>query len=628
MNIEQSRLDTFQSWPANAEVEPQRIAKAGFFYTGSGLEVECFSCGKRIAEWNYGDQVMARHRLLNSNCPFVIDPISSGNIPVVNRSPSLFSQISDPNSSNLSFSSLLNRDLSPNINSPNSRESFSDLNAEESLFQGSILSSTSILSVTSTVSNSVENSRLNDDISVYRSEAARLESFATWPKSHIVAPTLLAETGFFYLQDGDRVQCAFCLGKVHGWEWGDNPETEHRRHFPSCPSHNRSIEIRPSNDVPPPSSSTEILLGDVPTIADSQRETSVRHADERIIPSLNELGIHTHRGPINPKYSTIESRLRTFETWPNNIHQTPQQLAQAGFYYTGTNDQVRCFHCDGGLRQWDEHDDPWKEHARWFSTCTFVLLVKGEEFVQQANVEQPPFLSYNALQNGTNVPSETDHIEFRTYDVTEEELDRLMSTPEVRVALDVGFDQYKIKQVLRRKIEQSGTPFTCSDTLIEAVLDLSSDTNSIESPVEENASLPSEATREGSQVNPETSTSTSKPSQLIPLSSSKSLPSIAVCHVESSLQEFDQNAQSMPLLFHEKKGKKSLEVGKIPSSTLEEENRRLKEARLCKICMDEEVGVVFVPCGHLVTCVNCAANVQDCPMCRKPIKATVRTFLS
>lgn len=62
--------------------------------------------------------------------------------------------------------------------------------------------------------------------------------------------------------------------------------------------------------------------------------------------------------------------------------------------------------------------------------------------------------------------------------------------------------------------------------------------------------------------------------------------------------------------------------------SLEEENRLLKEARLCKICMDNEVGIVFLPCGHLATCVNCAPNLQDCPVCRSSIKATVRTFLS
>lgn len=57
MNVEENRLCTFQNWPANAVVDPQRIAKAGFYCTGHGLEVQCFCCGGRIEDWNYGDQV-------------------------------------------------------------------------------------------------------------------------------------------------------------------------------------------------------------------------------------------------------------------------------------------------------------------------------------------------------------------------------------------------------------------------------------------------------------------------------------------------------------------------------------------------------------------------------------------
>jgi len=61
---------------------------------------------------------------------------------------------------------------------------------------------------------------------------------------------------------------------------------------------------------------------------------------------------------------------------------------------------------------------------------------------------------------------------------------------------------------------------------------------------------------------------------------------------------------------------------------LEEEIRKLREARQCKICMDNEVGVVFLPCGHLVSCVRCATAISNCALCRQPIKAVVRTYLS
>ena len=63
-----------------------------------------------------------------------------------------------------------------------------------------------------------------------------------------------------------------------------------------------------------------------------------------------------------------------------------------GMSVSGTNDQVRCFYCGGGLRHWEPGDDPWIEHARWFPQCGYVRLVKGDEFVQLSIVQHPPFL--------------------------------------------------------------------------------------------------------------------------------------------------------------------------------------------------------------------------------------------
>jgi hypothetical protein len=83
MNYEKRRLETFTNWPSNAVIDPGRIAKAGFYSTGNELEVKCFSCGKIISEWDYGDQVMAKHRLINPDCSFVKDPLECGNVPLL-----------------------------------------------------------------------------------------------------------------------------------------------------------------------------------------------------------------------------------------------------------------------------------------------------------------------------------------------------------------------------------------------------------------------------------------------------------------------------------------------------------------------------------------------------------------
>lgn len=43
----------------------------------------------------------------------------------------------------------------------------------------------------------------------------------------------------------------------------------------------------------------------------------------------------------------------------------PEDLSEAGFFYEGPGDKVRCFWCDGALELWDEGDNPWAEHVKY-----------------------------------------------------------------------------------------------------------------------------------------------------------------------------------------------------------------------------------------------------------------------
>ncbi|KAK7107926.1 death-associated inhibitor of apoptosis 1-like [Littorina saxatilis] len=60
---------------------------------------------------------------------------------------------------------------------------------------------------------------------------------------------------------------------------------------------------------------------------------------------------------------------------------------------------------------------------------------------------------------------------------------------------------------------------------------------------------------------------------------------------------------------------------------LEAENEDLKTQMSCKICMDEDSSVVFLPCGHLVACTGCAIALKICPLCRTDIKGSVRAHM-
>jgi len=46
----------------------------------------------------------------------------------------------------------------------------------------------------------------------------------------------------------------------------------------------------------------------------------------------------------------------------------------------GPDDNVRCFQCGGGFRNWKQDDDPWVEHQRWFPRCPFVAATRNRAF--------------------------------------------------------------------------------------------------------------------------------------------------------------------------------------------------------------------------------------------------------
>ena len=68
---------------------------------------------------------------------------------------------------------------------------------------------------------------------------------------------------------------------------------------------------------------------------------------------------------------------------------------------TGVSDEVKCFHCDGGLRGWEPNDNAWVEHAKWFPHCKHVILLKGKDFVEEI-VKKNVSIFWNSLFVFTN----------------------------------------------------------------------------------------------------------------------------------------------------------------------------------------------------------------------------------
>jgi len=51
------------------------------------------------------------------------------------------------------------------------------------------------------------------------------------------------------------------------------------------------------------------------------------------------------------------------------------------------------------------------------------------------------------------------------------------------------------------------------------------------------------------------------------------------------------------------------------------------EAFLCTVCMEKERAILFLPCGHLCTCVACADSIAACPVCRTAINQRHRAYM-
>ncbi|XP_053395452.1 baculoviral IAP repeat-containing protein 7-like [Mercenaria mercenaria] len=118
----------------------------------------------------------------------------------------------------------------------------------------------------------------------------------------------------------------------------------------------------------------------VDTSVNTSRKKSPRNSHN--ISKCDTLGILIDK-PKYRKYSTLLSRIASFENWPQNKTQEIKQLAEAGFAYTGTDDSVRCFYCSKGLRDWPEGACPWEQHVLASPDCGHVIQCKGKGYIRK-----------------------------------------------------------------------------------------------------------------------------------------------------------------------------------------------------------------------------------------------------
>ncbi|XP_077589686.1 E3 ubiquitin-protein ligase XIAP [Stigmatopora nigra] len=274
--------------------------------------------------------------------------------------------------------------------------------------------------------------------------------------------------------------------------------------------------------------------------------------------------------PLVPHMRREDTRRQTFSSWPSSVPVTSRDLAQAGLFYLGQRDRVQCFCCGGMLGGWETGDTAWGEHGKHFPHCFFIL---GHDV--------------------GNIPSE---------DSTEEE--NHLSPPQVNADNPMGSFQERMSsfagiqhpidhaRLARAGFYSTGTGdrvmcFRCGGGLKGWHPD--------EDPWEEHA---------------------------------KSYPGCSFL-LEEKGEEFIsgiqlQDAQRNNASPSNQNGFPTQRNDEDPLETL----RKLQREKLCKVCMDRDTCVVFIPCGHLATCENCSQTLSKCPICCGSITQKVKTYIA
>jgi hypothetical protein len=323
---------------------------AGFEYTGEADAARCKDCKLEISNWTKDMNPWIIHSKQKPDCSFVqsMMPSSSSNVPISSSSATAIT-------GNMSIS-----------------------NGQENPSKRIEIEPSDSISLTNTL------------IETVRIIQVRRRTFSHWPHRTSPSSEQMIEAGFFHCNVGDRVICIYCNLICQQWTpYTDDPCEVHKTLSPNC-IYVKSKLIRPAA----PS-----------TIIVNENSASVTSASQ--LPTSNNLD------PVQPNeivftaachaaYTERLERCASYATWPYKNLPSVDDLVRAGFFYTGTNTTVTCFHCNGSLQNWGPNDNPMIEHARWFPHCAHAKQLCGDELyrkIQESKRAQQGMLQYKKLFN-------------------------------------------------------------------------------------------------------------------------------------------------------------------------------------------------------------------------------------
>ncbi|XP_068181619.1 E3 ubiquitin-protein ligase XIAP isoform X2 [Antennarius striatus] len=443
---------------------------------------------------------------------------------------------------------------------------------------------------------------------------SRLESFRGSSLAQQVSAERLARAGFYFTGHADQVRCFCCKKTVENWCRGDAPVERHKEVSPSC-KFLSCIHRTGFNPI------SETMETNGSTYNEEAEDMEYRLRTGQVVDESTY--------PMVPHMRNEEARLRTFSSWPSNASVRPQDLAQAGLFYLGKSDRVQCFCCGGMLGGWEEGDTAWGEHTKHFPYCFFIL---GHD------VGNIPF--HGTSEHHSSGGNARAHVLMGSFE------ERLHSFQNVQHPIDK-------ERLARAGFYSTGTGdktlcFCCGGGLKGWQPD--------EDPWEEHAKhypgcrfLLAEKGQEfinriqlrGPQQDMATS------SQENGFSSDRnevSQSAMTQRAIEMGLHPSVVERTTLDKISRTGSGYSSLEalvedclnntpqsdVTKTPEQDEDplEKLRKLQMEKQCKICMDRDICIVFIPCGHLVSCNECSVSLSKCPICCRAITQKIKTYIT
>ncbi|XP_065927044.1 baculoviral IAP repeat-containing protein 2 isoform X2 [Magallana gigas] len=363
-----------------------------------------------------------------------------------------------------------------------------------------------------------------------------------------------------------------------------------------------------------------------------KKSRAIQEQINAFLRNLDPLGINFDRAKY-PAYAVLATRVSSFQDWPTSLTQTPQVLALAGFFYAGYGDYTRCFFCGGGLRNWEPGDDPWTEHARWFPKCAFVRQNRGDEFVALVQIRHQELEALEAMGEGATAASSVEQsssVEQNGGLSSGSRQSDITAFPSFQSVLEMGYSESEIREAFNQLRGTKDPEDITGMDLMEVILSKEDRNNGLDIPPPIHSPRPA---NESQSRNPSVDHNTPDIFQGGQLEAAI-WPTPQETSESGAHEKTQKNQDKDAATSNTEEKFDSLNDALAPAMSLEdtrslmEENKKLRDLRMCKICMENDASIAMLPCGHLCCCADCAPAMRKCPICRQFVKGTVRTWLA